>query len=82
VDVVKAFEALISTLWYLKLPCFDIKGLTGDQNGQKSMLKQCSWKGIIIPCSAIFTRVTTDQVDFYPKYNFILNCFLPELANY
>ena len=62
VDVIKAFGTIISTLWYLKLPCFDIKGLTGDQNGQKSMLKQCVWKGITIPCSAIFTRVTTDQV--------------------
>ena len=62
-DMAKAYEAGLSSLWYLRLPCFDIKGLTGEQDGQKAMLKKCLWKGIEIPCAAIFSKVTTDQVN-------------------
>jgi hypothetical protein len=61
--MVKVYESGFRSLWYLRLPCFDIKGLTSEENGQKAMLKKCKWKGIEIPCAAIFSKVTTDQVN-------------------
>ncbi len=70
-DIAKAYESVLKSLWYLRLPCFDIKGVTAEQNGQKAMLKKCLWKGIEIPCAAIFSKVTTDQVEelmLYPNH--------------
>jgi amiloride-sensitive sodium channel len=56
-----AFEAIFSNMWYSSLPCFDVKGITAESDGEKSILKYCEWKGIEIPCSAIFTKFPTDQ---------------------
>jgi hypothetical protein len=54
-----AYETLFSILWYANLPCFDIKGITANRNGDRSILKSCKWKGVDIPCSAIFTTFPT-----------------------
>jgi hypothetical protein len=51
----------LSIMWYSKLPCFDIRGLTSDKDGEKSMLKLCQWKGKKVSCSAIFKKVATDK---------------------
>jgi hypothetical protein len=59
----KAYASGLRSLWFLRLPCFDIKGVTAEQNGHKAMLKKCLWKSIEIPCAAIFSKVTTDQVN-------------------
>jgi len=40
---------------------FDINGVTSLQDGEKSLLKSCFWKGIKIPCAAIFNTFPSDQ---------------------
>ncbi len=57
----KAFNSFFTFFWYTTLPCFDVKGLTAEENGQKALLKYCMWKGKKLPCSSIFKKVTTDQ---------------------
>ena len=34
-----AYKGIFSTLWYSTLPCFDLKGLTAQDDGHKSLLK-------------------------------------------
>ena len=55
-----ALQAYLSILWYSRLPCIDIGGISSEINGEKAMLKFCMWKGQAIPCSAIFKKVATD----------------------
>jgi len=63
----KAYDSLMSTLWYATLPCFDVKNVTADQSfgdyneDPSAVLKYCEWKGVPIPCSTIFTSFPTDQ---------------------
>ncbi len=56
-----AFGTFMTLLWYSKLPCFDVEGITSEENGEKGILKACYWKGKRIPCSAIFKKVATDN---------------------
>ena len=56
-----AYRGLFLNLWYSSLPCFDINGITSFQDGQKSLLKSCSWKGVKVACAAIFDTFPTDQ---------------------
>ena len=44
-DYSKAFEFLMSTLWYSRLPCFDVTGVTSFVRHGKDILKYCTWKG-------------------------------------
>ena len=60
-DLKTSFRSLFSVLWYSTLPCFDVKGITSDFIWEKSLIKHCSWKGKLIPCSDIFTTFPTDQ---------------------
>jgi hypothetical protein len=60
-DKPAAFESLFASLWYASLPCFDIQSITADTNGGSALLSYCEWKGLSIPCSAIFTTFPTDQ---------------------
>ena len=55
-----ALAAYLLILWYTKLPCFDIDGITSEVDGEKAVLKFCMWKGRAMPCSAIFKKVATD----------------------
>ncbi len=59
-DKSASLPTLFSSLWYSKLPCFDVKGITSEKLGEKSLLKLCQWKSMTIPCSAIFTTFPTD----------------------
>jgi hypothetical protein len=59
-DKTASHLALFSSLWYSTLPCFDVKDLTSEKEGVKSILRSCQWKGVEIPCSAIFTTFPTD----------------------
>ena len=43
-----AFESIFSTLWYSKLPCLDIKGLTAVKSGERSAIKLCQWTGQVL----------------------------------
>ncbi len=56
-----SYNGMFSTLWYTSLPCFDTKGMTAERDGEKSILKYCEWKGMQIPCAALFTNFPTDQ---------------------
>ncbi len=56
-----AFPNLLGALWFATMPCNDVMGLTSDSDGQHSVLKICKWKGVKIPCSAIFSTYPTDQ---------------------
>jgi hypothetical protein len=62
-DLKSSYMTLFSLLWYMRLPCFDIKGLTAEKNGDSALLKDCTWKGLPVACSAIFTTFPTDQVN-------------------
>jgi hypothetical protein len=41
-----ALPSLFTILWYATLPCFDLKGVTSNKDGEKALLKSCIWKGI------------------------------------
>ena len=52
---------LLPVLWYSRLPCFDVRGVTSERDGEKSILKYCQWRGEQVPCSAIFKTTPTDE---------------------
>jgi hypothetical protein len=56
-----SFLSLFSSLWHTRTPCFDLKGITAQNDREQSLLKYCEWKGLEIPCSDIFTSFPTDQ---------------------
>ncbi len=60
-DMTNSYEFLLSTLWNSYLPCFDVKNETSNRVGETAMLKYCEWQGKPMPCSALFTKVPTDQ---------------------
>ena len=60
-DMAKSYPNLFELLWYTQLPCFDVKGVTSQENQEYSLIKSCSWKGFRIPCSQIFKTSPTDQ---------------------
>lgn len=55
------YDGLFSVLWYNRSPCFDIRNTTSGYEGEWSVLKECKWKGVKVPCSAIFTTFPTDR---------------------
>ena len=57
----KAYQGFFSSMWYSAMPCFDVKGVTSEKNGEYSVLKYCQWKGKPVSCSAIFTTFPTDR---------------------
>ena len=61
VDFTAVFKASFSTLWRAKLPCFDTVDMSAETEGERGILKRCTWKGKIVPCSAIFTTFPTDR---------------------
>jgi len=61
INKTSGFEGIFSLLWYSGLPCFDVNGITSTFEGEKSVLKSCFWKGIKVPCAAIFNTFPTDQ---------------------
>ena len=63
-------QQILEVLWYSYLPCVDVKGITSDKNGEKSVLKQCKWKGVEVPCSKIFKKFPTDH-GFCCSFNMI-----------
>ena len=60
-DTLKSFESLFELLWYSGNPCFDVAKLTSDKMNEKSVIKQCLWKGEAINCSQVFTLTPTDR---------------------
>ena len=60
-DQTKTLGNIFKTLWYTGLPCFDLTNLTVNNDGGRSILKHCEWKGVAIPCAAIFSTFPTDR---------------------
>ena len=60
-DRTKTFKNIFQTMWYSGLPCFDLANVTANKEGDRSILKYCEWKGLPIPCSAIFSTFPTDR---------------------
>ena len=56
-----AYEGLFSMFWYSNLPCFDVNGITSRVEGEKSLLRSCFWRGVKVPCAAVFSTFPTDQ---------------------
>lgn len=61
IDMEKSFKSLFELLWYTQLPCFDVRGITSENAGERSLLKQCRWKSKEVKCSAIFKMFPTDR---------------------
>ncbi len=61
VNMTAAYKNIFSALWYTGLPCFDLKDLSSKEQGVRSILRYCEWKGQRIPCSAIFQTFPTDR---------------------
>jgi hypothetical protein len=59
----RGFQTYFSFLWYSSLPCFDIANITAERDGETAILKQCIWKGQLLPCSAIFKKVKKYFID-------------------
>ena len=57
----EAYSTLFSILWYSNFPCFEIKGVTSEIDGERAILRSCKWKGVSMPCSAIFITFPTDR---------------------
>ena len=60
-DSVNSFPSVFELLWYSGTPCFDVAELTSDKIHEKSVIKQCLWKGEEIDCSQVFTLTPTDK---------------------
>ena len=60
-DMNKSYKGLFELLWYSRMPCFDVKGLTSQAKDELSFLKKCFWKEEPISCNAIFHQRPTDQ---------------------
>ena len=60
-DMVKSYDKLLELLWYTRLPCFDVKGLTSEKVDELSFIKRCYWRGKMIKCSNIFVTRPTDR---------------------
>lgn len=64
-------DELMALILNSSIPCFDT-----DFNGKTGLLKSCHWKGVKLPCSAVFTVVPTDLglcCSFNPGVNFVQN---------
>ena len=57
----KIYDNIFELLWYSQLPCFDVEDYSSLYPGERSVLKQCSWKGVSMSCSAIFSKFPTDR---------------------
>ena len=60
-DITKSYNHLYELLWYTKLPCFDVKGVTSQTKDEMSVIKRCYWKGFMIDCALIFVTRPTDR---------------------
>jgi hypothetical protein len=48
-------------LWHSRLPCYEIRNLTGFEDNYSAFIKDCYWKDLPIPCAAVFDLVPTDE---------------------
>ena len=60
-NISQSYDNLLELLWYTRLPCFDVKGVTSDKKDEKSVIKRCFWRGKSVDCSQIFVTRPTDR---------------------
>ena len=60
-NTLKIYDKLFEVLWYSRLPCFDVKGITSTAPSQMSIIKQCFWKGAQISCPLLFKTLPSDR---------------------
>ena len=57
----KKFKEFMKGLyWHTGYPCFDTAA-TSEKNHEIGILKQCMWKGNVLPCKDIFAAIPTDR---------------------
>ena len=57
----REFRQIVSALWYSRLPCYEVEGITGSFKGESSILKDCLWKGKKVTPSLPFPIHVTFQ---------------------
>ena len=60
-DIKRSYKKLFELLWYTRLPCFDIQGVTSKQKDEMSVVKRCYWRGQMVDCSSVFITRSTDR---------------------
>ena len=60
-NISRSYDKLFELLWYTRLPCFDVKGITSKQKDESSMIKRCYWRGKMVDCGQIFVARPTDR---------------------
>ena len=61
INISKSYHNLFELLWYTRLPCFDVKGITSKERDEMSVIKRCYWRGQMMDCAAIFITRSTDR---------------------
>ena len=60
-NMMKSYDKMLELLWYTRLPCFDVKGVTSEVNDELSFVKRCYWRGKMTDCAQIFVMRPTDR---------------------
>ena len=60
-NISRSYDKLFELLWYTRLPCFDVKGITSNQKDEMSLIKRCYWRGKMVDCGKIFVARPTDR---------------------
>ena len=69
-NISQSYNSLLELLWYTRLPCFDVRGVTSEKEDEKSVIKRCFWRGKMVDCSQIFVTKPTDR-GMCCSFNFI-----------
>jgi hypothetical protein len=60
-DFKASYMNIFSSMWHTGTPCFNLHGSSVGHVQDPSLLRFCQWKGLEVPCSAIFSSFPTDQ---------------------
>jgi hypothetical protein len=60
-QIFSSFQNIFSVLWRSKTPCFALGDLGVKSNPGQTILSNCKWKGLDVPCSAIFSQFPSDK---------------------
>ena len=61
INISKSYNKLFELLWYTRLPCFDVKGITSNERDELSVIKRCYWRGEMVDCASIFVTRSSDR---------------------
>ena len=60
-DMQNSYHSLFELLWYTQIPCFGSGDNNTNAQHKTGMIKSCSWKGMGMPCSKLFSASPTDR---------------------